>query len=730
MSHQRIKMWRIAKVDLVFSGVGLKGKVMGLSMGAVDEARFYRQKACVIKHIPRNNETIGELDGQGNDRGVEANGGVGGVHDFSTIIAQQLQNLLPTLLAQVGSQDSNQGNDRNQNGDVVNDNIQGDARNVIMNNDRMGCTYKEFLAFNPKECDGKGGVIVYTRWIEKMESIHTRSQEAAVGMSWEDFKNLTKEEFCPVNEMQKLETEFWNHAMVGAGHAAYTYRFHELDRMVAATEPTTFQKVMQKAGTLIDEAIRNGSLKKKTKKRGNSGEPSRDRNVKDDSKRSRTGNAYATTANPVRREYTGTSPKCRDCNLHHLLESPCRACFSCNCLGHLAKDCRVVPRMVNLVNARNPTAACGACFECGDTDHFKAACPRLNQAQRPGGGRPNQVVAIDEGQGRGNNGNQAHKGVFMLGAEEARQDPNIVTSTFTLNNHYATTLFDSGADYSFVSTTFTPLLGIETSERPEEKVRHLSSAKTKEQKKEDIVVVRNFPEVFLDDLSGLPPYREIEFRINLIPGAILLRVHEDDILKTTFRTRYGHFEFTVMPFGLTNTPATQEEHERHLGLVLELLKKEKLYDKFSKCEFWLQEVQFLGHVINDDGIHVDHIKIEADKLCNAPVLALPDGPEDFVVYCDASGLGLGCVLMQRGKRGLDELIERRSDGALYYLDRIWVPMKGDARTLIMDNSHKSKYSIHPGADKMYYDLRDKICNMQGHLALLSNPEIPEGNGRE
>ncbi|GKE82656.1 hypothetical protein Tco_1552656, partial [Tanacetum coccineum] len=92
-----------------------------------------------------------------------------------------------------------------------------------------------------------------------------------------------------------------------------------------------------------------------------------------------------------------------------------------------------------------------------------------------------------------------------------------------------------------------------------------------------------------------------------------LRVHEDDILKTTFRTCYGHFEFTVMPFGLTNTPATREEHEVHLGLVLELLKKEKLYAKFSKCEFWLLEVQFLGHVINGDGIHVDLSKIEAVK---------------------------------------------------------------------------------------------------------------------
>ncbi|GKA74511.1 putative reverse transcriptase domain-containing protein [Tanacetum coccineum] len=605
------------------------------------------------------NQGDGRIDGQGGQvggQGSEVNDGVNGVPDFSTIISYQLQNLL-------------------------------------RDSQKVKYTAGSFV--------GKA----LTWWNSQ---IHTRSREATVSMSSEDFKTLTREEFCPSNEMQKLETKLWNHAMVGAGHAAYTDRFHELARLVPHLVP---QKI---AGTLTDEALRNKSVKKNPEKRRNKGEPSKDRNVRDDNKRTRTGNAFATTTNPVRGGYTGTEPK-----------------------------------------------------------------------------------------------------AFMLGAEEARHDPNIVTGTFTLNDHYATTLFDSGADYSFVSTTFIHLLGIEPNdlgfsyeieidngqlveidkvikgckleieghvfdinlipfrsgsfdviigmdwsydhkaeivchekmvripllddkvlrvigERLDEKVRHPVSAKAKEQKREELVMVRDFPKVFPDDLSGLPPSREIEFRIeelqdkgfirpSLSPwGALVLfvkkndgsfrmcidyrdmnkltiknryplpriedlfdqfqgsqyfskidlrsgyhqlRVHEDDIPKTAFRTRYGHFEFTVMPFGLTNAPTTREEHEVHLG------------------------VHFLGHVINGGGIHVDPCKIEVvknwkaprtpsevrsflgfagyyrrfiknfpmiakpltDKLCNAPVLALPDRPEDFMVYCDASGLGLGCVLVQRGK---------------------------------------------------------------------------------
>nr|GEV24200.1 hypothetical protein [Tanacetum cinerariifolium] len=888
----------------------------------------------------------------GANGGIEGvNGNVeranGGALDFSTIIAQQLQNLLPAMLAQVG------------------------------------CSYKEFLACNPKEYDGKGGAVVLTRWIEKIENVQDMSGcsiNQKVKYSTGSFV-----EFCPSHEMQKLEIVLWNHTMVEAGHAAYTNRFHELARlfphlvtpesrkieryvyglapqirrMVAATKLNTMQKAVQIPGALTDETIRNGSIKK-VEKKGNVGKPSKDKNDSDDYKRTRTGNVFSTT------------------------------------------DCRGMSRNVNPVNARNPPVR--ACYECGSTNHVRPACPRLNRTQGQGGNRPNQVGANNGIQGRGNQENQARGRAFMLGAEEARKDPNIMTGMFTLNDHYAATLFDSGADYSFVSTTFIPLLGIKPSElgfkyeikiasgqlveidkiikgcrleieghvfdidlipfgygsfdviigmdwlsnhkaeivchervvriplldgkvlrvlgeRSKEKARFLMSVKTNDKKQEQIVVVRDFPKVFPDDLYDLPLVQEIKFRIELIPRATpvakspyrlapseleelikqvtfknryplpkiddlfdqlqgsqflfkinlrygyhQLRVHEDDIPKTAFITRYGHFEFTVMPFGLTNAPADS------LGIA----QKEKMYAKFSKCEFWLIEVQFLGHVINGSRIHVDPSKIKAiknwkaprtptekcktfdwgeehelafqtlkDKLCNVPVLALPDGPEDFVVYCDASGIELGFVLMQRGKmiayasrqlkihennytiydlelgavvfalkiwrhylygktsviytdhkslqhifsqkelnmrqrrwielfsdydceicyhpgkanvvadafsrkeklkpkrvramnmtfqsgikdrimsaqneavdeyvglqKGLDEMIEQRSDGTMYYLDQIWVPLKGDVRTLIINEAHKSKYSLHPGADKMYYDLRDGISS--GH----------------
>ncbi|GKB29519.1 reverse transcriptase domain-containing protein [Tanacetum coccineum] len=283
-----------------------------------------------VKHQEAfNPNSVDELNGQGNDQGLGSNrnvegvngnlegvnGGVGGAPDFSTIIAQQLQNLLPAILAQVG----NQGNVGNQNGNVVNENVQEKVRNVLVNGNRVG---KALTWWNSQ--------------------IRTLSQKVDVSMSWNDFKLTMIEEFCPSHEMQKLETELWNHDMVKAGHAAYTDRFHELARlvphlvipeskkieryvygralqirgMVAAMELKTMQKAVQISSALTDEAVRNGLIKK-VEKRENIGEPSKDKNGRDDNKSTRTGNAFATTVNPIRRENTGAWPKCTTCNSYH-----------------------------------------------------------------------------------------------------------------------------------------------------------------------------------------------------------------------------------------------------------------------------------------------------------------------------------------------------------------------------------------------------------------------------
>ncbi|GJS92638.1 putative reverse transcriptase domain-containing protein [Tanacetum coccineum] len=144
-------------------------------------------------------------------------------------------------------------------------------------------------------------------------------------------------------------------------------------------------------------------------------------------------------------------------------------------------------------------------------------------------------------------------------------------------------------------------------------------------------------------------------KIDLQLGYHQLRVREEDIPKMAFQTRYGHYEFQVMPFGLMNAPVNKKEHEEHLKAVLELLKKEKLYAKFSKClaGYYRRFIEGFSKIaksmtkLTQKGVKFDWG--DKQKLCSTPILALPEGSKDFVVYCDASHKGLGVVLMQREK---------------------------------------------------------------------------------
>ncbi|GKE21015.1 putative reverse transcriptase domain-containing protein [Tanacetum coccineum] len=507
---------------------------------------------------------------------------------------------------------------------------------------------------------------------------------------------------------------------------------------------------------------------------------------------------------------SGSLLLCERCSTRHV--GPCTIkCHKCGKVGHKARYFKEI----NVATGANAQPI-PTCYDCDEQGHTRNRCPRKVKQEETREVR-GRAYAIKDAEPQG---------------------PNVVTGTFLLNNRYASVLFDSGSDRSFLDTRFSSKLNIDPvrigasyeveladgrvvstntvlkgctlnlvnhifkinlmpielgtfdvfigidwlvkqdaiiiygekfvhilyenktlmvkSDKGVSRLKviscikarkyvergchlflaHVTEKRSKEKRLEDVPVSRDFPEVFPEDLPGLPPPRQVEFRIDLVPGAApvarapyrlalsemrellvqlyhQLRIKEEDIPITAFRTRYGHFEFQVMPFGLTNAHAefmdlmnqvykpyldkfvivfiddilvyskVEEEHEKHLKIILELLKKERLYAKFSKCDFWQDSVQFLGHVIDRNDVHVDPAKIEAIKNWAAPttptevrqflglagyyrrrrgsfsdieaelfsalILALPEGTRGFVVYCDASLRGYGTVLMQREK---------------------------------------------------------------------------------
>ncbi|GJT29751.1 putative reverse transcriptase domain-containing protein [Tanacetum coccineum] len=280
-------------------------------------------------------------------------------------------------------------------------------------------------------------------------------------------------------------------------------------------------------------------------------------------------------------------------------------------------------------------------------------------------------------------------------------------------------------------------------------------------------ILEDFPEVFPEELPGLPPLRQVEFRIYLVPGVA-------PVARAPYR---------LAPSEIKELSVQLQELLKWIIRIppelITLLKKERLYAKFLKCDFWLDSVQFLGYVIDRSGVHVDLAKIESikswaapmmpmkknkkyewgeeeeeafqtlkQKLCSAPILALPEGTKDFMVYCDfllKVMEPLADALSRKGRnkplrvralimivhndlpkqiRGAQEeamkgtnvkaknlgrlikpIFEFRPGGTHYFRNHVWLSRYGGLRDLVMHESHKSKYSIHSGSDKMYQDLK-------------------------
>nr|GEU28919.1 reverse transcriptase domain-containing protein [Tanacetum cinerariifolium] len=787
------------------------------------------------------------------------------------------------------------------------------------------CTFAGYMKCNPTVFCGTEGAVELQRWYEKTKSVFgisecakgkkvkfaTGTQQGPALTWWNsktanmgletvnqmpliEMKQLMTVEFCPVEEIQRIEHELWNLKPKSEKFKAYIRGLSDnIKGEVTSFRPANLNEAVRMAHKLMDQKSqardeRIPEVKKQKWENIQSGNSSGKSNHKDNSRQSlqnnqKQGNARAMTTAPTEGKVSsGSLPVCERCFTHH--DGPCTIkCHKCGKVGYNSRYCKE-----NSVATGANALPIWTCFDCREQGHTRNRCPKKvkQEETREVYGRPYAIKDTEP------------------------QGPNVVTGTFLLNNRYAFVLFDSDFDRSFMDTKFSSMINIEhvkiiasyevvripyrnktlTVESDKGMSRrkviscikarkyiergchlflaYLTDKKSKEKRLEDVPIICDFPEVFHDDLLGLPPSRQVEFQIDL------------DI--TSYALEKRTFQLQHLELGKRRT-------WKHLKIILEMLKKERLYAKFSKCDFWLDSVQFLSHVIDRNGVHVDPAKIEAIKNWVAPtmptevrqfirlasyyrrfiegfsliskpltkltqkdkkyewgkeedeafqtlkhilystsILALPKGMEDFVVYCDASLKGYGAVLMQKKKKELNlrqrrwiellsdydceiqyhpgkanvvagvliqkerkrplhvqalmmtihndlpkqileaqkEVLKKKKnvktenlgrlikqifefcpDGTRCFGNRDWLPRFGGLKDLIMHESQKSKYSIHPGSDKMYQDLKllywspDMKADIATHVSkyltyakvkaehqkpsgLLQQPEIP------
>ncbi|GJX64246.1 putative reverse transcriptase domain-containing protein [Tanacetum coccineum] len=655
-----------------------------------------------------------------------------------------------------------------------------------------------------------------------------RGRVAAMALSWDDFKALMVEEFCLSNEMEKLENEFWNHKMVREG-------------MLWATQPTTIQTAILRDGILTDEAVSCGTLTKGSDKRKGVDEPNRVHFVRDC------------------RHRNGGGPDPLHCIGYRYLE-----CHFVTILFDSGADFSFIStEFAPILNVRPSIVNPGYVIEVADGK--KVEVDRIiYDCKLELGGSLFSINLIPLGHGSFD---------VIVGMDWLSQHKAVIIC----HEKVVEILIEDGR-----------ILKVH-GERAVGITKALKCAKEDEQKLNDIFVVREFKDVFPEDLSGLPLQRQVEFCIELVPGATL-------IAKSPYRLAPSKMhELSRQLQELQEKGFIRPSHSSWGALVLFVKKKDgslrmcidyrelnkltvknryplpridDLFDQlqgsrfFSKIDLWSVFMDLMNMVCKpyldkfvivfiDDILiyskmkedHEVHLGLVLEMLRKEKLYAKFFQVEDFVVYCDASNQGLGCVLMQRGKviayasrqlktheknymmhdlelgavvfalktwrhylygtksviytdhkslqhifdqkelnmlqrrwielfsdyeceiryhpgkanvmadalsrkerlkprrvralamtvqmgmrerlqvaqsealrqenilmenlHCLDQQMEKKEGESLYFMDRIWVPLIGDVRTIIMDEAHKTKYFVHPGADKMYYDLRDR-----------------------
>ncbi|GJR10042.1 reverse transcriptase domain-containing protein [Tanacetum coccineum] len=285
-----------------------------------------------------------------------------------------------------------------------------------------------------------------TWWNSHMKAV---TQDVAYAMDWKTLKKMMTAKYCPRGEIKKLEIKLWNLKVKGTDIPSYTLCFQELALMCGRMFPEESDEVEKEdaiefANDQMDQKLITITERQAEQKRKLEYNAGNNQGHQQQNKRQNTGRAY-TVGPGEKREYTGSLPLCTKCNYHH--KGPCAPrCNKCKKIGHLARDCRSSGPNGNNNNRGNSetTQNAGTCYECGVQGHFKRDCPKLKNKNHGN---------------QGGNGNAPAK-VYVVGNAGTNPDSNVVTGTFLLNNRYASILFDTGADRSFVSTTFSSLIDI------------------------------------------------------------------------------------------------------------------------------------------------------------------------------------------------------------------------------------------------------------------------------
>ncbi|GJU69410.1 putative reverse transcriptase domain-containing protein [Tanacetum coccineum] len=524
------------------------------------------------------------------------------------------------------------------------------------------CTYSSFMKCNPTSFHGNEGAVELYCWFEKTESVFgiseyaERNKVATLGLevanakSWNDMKIMMREEFCPPEEIQRMEVELWNLRVKDSNISAYTQRLMKLGMLCPKMVPSEKKKV---------EAYLRGLPEN------------------------------------IKGETTSSRPVCPP------------KCYNYGKIGHKEKDCRS-RNVASGINARSAVV----CYECGKRGHKSNACPK--RVDRQGGNVRGQAYVVrDAEHNQGPNVVTALVAVIVCGKKEVhvpyknktlvvkgdsgasrlkviscikarkyiKRGSRLFLAQVTKKEPSKKQLQDVSVIRNFPEVFPDDLPGLPPPRKVEFDGSFCMCIDYRELNK--LTVKNRYPLPRIDDLFDQIQGSSVYSKIDLPYGYHQLRIRDKDIPITAFHTRYDHYEFQVMPFGLTNAPAVfmdlmnrvckpyldkfvivfiddiliysknKEEHEKHLKTILELLKKEQLYAKFSKCDFWLEspltKLTWKNKKYEWGTEENEAFQTLKQKLCSAHILALPEGAENFVVYCDASHKGYGAVLMQREK---------------------------------------------------------------------------------